>query len=271
MSLSSGGTGDERSTGDALTCERSAHTFGGVFGGVVVASFAVRVIFVVPAYQAEDSVGAVVSELAAAGGSDGVIVVDDGSRDRTGARAREAGATLLVHARNRGKGAALRTAFHEARRRGADAVVTVDADGQHPPDEAVRLARHPAPREALVLGVRNLLRDGAPRASRFSNGFSNLVLSGFGRRPLSDTQCGLRRYPLPETLLLGALSSGYAYEAEVVLRAARLGFPIVEVPIRVVYPPPEERVSHFHVVRDPARIVASVVGTVIGVPRRCES
>lgn len=212
-----------------------------------------------------------VSELAAAGGSDGVIVVDDGSRDGTAERAREAGATLLVHAENRGKGAALRTGFREARRRGADAVVSVDADGQHPPDEALRLAHHPAPREALVLGVRDLVRDGAPRSSRFSNGFSNVVLSGFGGRALSDTQCGLRRYPLPETLLLGALADGYAYEAEVVLRAARLGFPIEEVPIRVVYPPPEERVSHFHVVRDPARIVASVVSTVIAVPRRSAS
>lgn len=227
-----------------------------------------RVIFVVPAYQAEATVGDVVRELAASSGSEGVIVIDDGSRDRTAARAREAGGTLLIHPRNRGKGAALRSGFHEARRRGADAVVSVDADAQHPTEEAVRLARHPAPREALVLGVRDLARDGAPKASRFSNAFSNAFLSGFGRRALHDTQCGLRRYPLPETLLLGAMSDGYAYEAEVVLRAARLGFAIEEVPIRVVYPPPEERISHFHVVRDPARIVASVLTTVLSVPRR---
>jgi glycosyltransferase involved in cell wall biosynthesis len=228
----------------------------------------VRVMFVVPAYESERTVGAVVRELARTAGSEGVIVVDDGSRDATSARAKEAGGSVLVHPENRGKGAALRTGFVEARKRGADVVVSVDADGQHPPAEAVRLARHPAPRSALVLGVRDLERDGAPKASRFSNAFSNVFLSGFGGRTLHDTQCGLRRYPLPETLLLGGLSDGYAYEAEVVLRAARLGFAIEEVPITVVYPPPSERLSHFHVARDPARIVVSVLGTVVSVPRR---
>jgi hypothetical protein len=144
----------------------------------------------------------------------------------------------------------------------------VDADGQHLPEEAARIARDPAPREALVLAVRDLARDGAPPANRFSNAFSNAFLSWFGGRPLHDTQCGLRRYPLPETLELGARADGYAYEAEVLLRAARLGKPIVEVPVHVFYPPEEQRVSHFHVVRDPARIVASVLATTLFVRRQ---
>jgi glycosyltransferase involved in cell wall biosynthesis len=231
----------------------------------------VKILAVVPAFQAEQSVGGVVSGLLRAlPGRDApkVVVVDDGSTDGTAREAERAGAKLLRHERNLGKGAALRTGMLFAQDSGVGAVVTVDADGQHPADEAARLALDAAPREALVLGVRDLLRDGAPLANRFANGFSNVFLSWFGGVPLHDSQCGLRRYPVPETLALGARSDGYAFEAETLLRAARLGWRIVEVPVRVVYPPRSERVSHFHAVRDPARIVARVLETTWRVPRR---
>jgi glycosyltransferase involved in cell wall biosynthesis len=231
----------------------------------------VKVLAVVPAFQAETHVADVVlGLLRALPPSDGprVLVVDDGSTDQTAAEAERAGALVLRHQKNLGKGAALRSGMRFAEERGIGAVVTVDADGQHPPDEAARLARDDAPREALVLGVRDLARDGAPRPSRFSNGFSNVFLSWFGGITLHDSQCGLRRYPVPETLALGARSNGYAFEAETLLRAARLGWRIVEVPIRVIYPPPAERISHFHAVRDPARIVARVLETTFRVPKK---
>lgn len=227
------------------------------------------VLAIVPAYEAERTVAEVVRGLAAELGAETrIIVVDDGSTDRTAEQAAAAGAIVVKHAGNRGKGAALRSGFERALELGADAAVTVDADGQHPPAEAARVARHPAPRSALVLGVRDLARAGAPRANRFSNAFSNRFLSWFGGRKLADTQCGLRRYPLPEVSSLGARSPGYAFEAETVLRAARRGWDIVEVPVRVIYPPGAERVSHFHVVRDPARIVYRVVESTLAVPRR---
>jgi hypothetical protein len=228
----------------------------------------VRVLAVVPAYRAERSVGRVVRGLRESFGAraEPVIVVDDGSDDGTSAEAERVGALVVRHERNRGKGAALRTGFARALAEGADAVVTVDADGQHPAEEARKVADAVAPREALVLGVRDLVRDGAPGPNRFSNAFSNRVLSWFAGRKLADTQCGLRRYPLPEILELGATSDGYAFEAEAVLRSARLGRPIEEIPIRVVYPPAEERTTHFRSVRDPARIVFHVVRTVLTVP-----
>jgi hypothetical protein len=228
----------------------------------------VHVLAVVPAFQAERSVGSVVKGLRAALGEAPVIVVDDGSTDGTAREAEAAGAVVVRHSKNRGKGAALRTGFARALELGADAAVSVDADGQHPPEEAARVARHPAARTAYVLGVRDLVRDGAPRSSRFSNGFSNLFLSWFGGRRLADTQCGLRRYPLPEISTLGARSPGYAFEGESLLRAARRGWEIVELPVRVYYPPPRERLSHFHVVRDPARIIYRVLETTLFVRRR---
>jgi glycosyltransferase involved in cell wall biosynthesis len=225
----------------------------------------VRLAAIVPAYDAAASVGGVVEGLLASrafteGGAQ-VIVVDDGSSDATSSVATRAGAIVVRHPRNLGKGRALRTGFEHALGLGATLAVTVDADGQHPPVEAEKLALHGAAPEALVLGVRDLVRDGAPRPNQISNRISNFFLSRFTGQALSDTQCGLRRYPIAATLALGAVDDGYAFEAECVLRAARAGWPVVEVPVRVYYPPEEARVTHFHVVRDPARIVYRVLAT----------
>jgi glycosyltransferase involved in cell wall biosynthesis len=225
----------------------------------------VKVGFVVPAYEAGHTVQAVVrglfEQLAGEAADALVVVVDDGSSDATSEAARAAGARVLRHPRNLGKGCALRSGFAALREAGADAAVCVDADGQHPPAEALRLARHPAPQSALVLGVRDLIAAGAPAKNVFSNRFSNRFLSFALGTTLTDTQCGLRRYPLPQTLALGGRAAGYGYEAELILRAVLLGWQVVEEPVRVLYPPEGERVTHFHSVRDPARIVYRVLLT----------
>jgi glycosyltransferase involved in cell wall biosynthesis len=231
----------------------------------------VSVLTVIPAYQAERTVASVVTGLLRGllpAPNPRIVVVDDGSTDRTAAEAERAGAVVLRHPSNAGKGAALRTGMRFAVEHGFGSVLSVDADGQHPPEEAARVALADAPRDAFVLGVRDLARDGAPLLNRFSNGFSNVFLSWFAGSTIHDSQCGLRRYPVPETLELGARSDGYAFEAEALLRAARLGFRIVELPVRVIYPPASERVSHFHAVRDPARIVLRVLETTLRVRRQ---
>jgi glycosyltransferase involved in cell wall biosynthesis len=217
---------------------------------------------VVPALDAADTVGPVVEDLRAALRVP-VIVVDDGSKDATAEQARAHGAHVVCHEHNRGKGVALRSGLVEAARRGFDVAVSVDADGQHPGRSARAVLDASDDPRALVLGVRDLARDGAPPLNRFGNGVSNLFLSMFARSKLRDTQCGLRRYPVAETLALGARARGYAFEAEVVLRAIAAGLPLVEVLVEVVYPAKGERRTHFRSVRDPARIVATVVKTVL--------
>jgi glycosyltransferase involved in cell wall biosynthesis len=223
-----------------------------------------RACAIIPAYDAEGSVVEVIRAVHALWPERyAVFVVDDGSRDRTADVAREAGARVIVLPRNCGKGAALRAGMAEALAAGFDVAVTLDADGQHPADEARRLLDVSPDPEALVLGIRDLAGAGAPRKNRFSNGISNFFLSLFARRRLLDTQCGLRRYPLARTLDLDGEDPGYAYEAEIILRALAAGVAVVEAPVRVLYPPEGERVTHFDSVRDPARIIRRVVDTLV--------
>jgi glycosyltransferase involved in cell wall biosynthesis len=216
----------------------------------------------VPAFNAVETVGAVLDDLTRTLRVP-ILVIDDGSSDGTNEAAREGGAEVLRHDRNRGKGAALRTGLQAASARGFAAALTVDADGQHPASSARALLEASDDPGALVLGVRDLALDGAPSSNRFGNRVSNGFLSLFAGRALRDTQCGLRRYPVQETLALRARADGYAFEAEVVLRALAHGLRLIEVPVRVVYSPNELRRSHFRSVRDPLRIVATVARTVL--------
>ena len=224
-----------------------------------------RACILVPALDAERTIGGVVAELGRAIPelAHAIVVVDDGSRDATARIAEEHGAIVVAShpsGANRGKGAALRAGLDAARARGMTVALSVDADGQHPADEARRVLFAATAESALVLGVRDLARDGAPRANRFSNGISNHFLSSFARRPLADTQCGLRRYPVEETLALRTSGQGYDFEAEVLLRAVWSGLDVVEEPVRVLYP--DERTTHFRIGRDVGRIIRTVVATV---------
>jgi glycosyltransferase involved in cell wall biosynthesis len=221
-----------------------------------------RTCALVPAFDAAETIGRVVDDLLASLDVP-IIVVDDGSTDATWELARSHGAMAIRHQHNRGKGAAIRSGLTEAARHGFDVAVSVDADGQHPALSARTVLDGSADRRALVLGIRDLAHDRAPRLNRFGNGVSNRFLSIFAGRKLRDTQCGLRRYPVAETLALGARALGYAFEAEVVLRAVAAGLPIVEVPVGVIYPAERFRRTHFRSVRDPARILATVVRTVL--------
>jgi glycosyltransferase involved in cell wall biosynthesis len=222
------------------------------------------VAFVIPAHNEGPRIATVIRGVREAWpGSESppIVVVDDGSTDDTADAARDVGATVISHEANCGKGAALRTGFAHAVRMGAEVAVTLDADGQHPTDEAVRLALDPSPKDALVLGVRDLSAAGAPVANQISNRISNFFLSAFTLKRLADTQCGMRRYPIAKTVALGVGGRGFSFESEVILRASRAGWQIVQRGVGVVYP--ADRTSHFHSVRDPARIVSRISWTLL--------
>ena len=247
----------------SLGSAEGAHAFVGLHVG------SARACVIVPAYQAAASLEAVIDDLLATlhCAPESLLVIDDGSTDDTSGIARRRGVHVVRCPVNRGKGAALVRGLEEADHLGFGVALTVDADGQHPARSAAELlSASPSPGD-LVLGVRNLVRDGAPGKNRFSNGISNFFLSFFSGHPLKDTQCGLRRYPVKETLALGARAPGYAFEAEVILRSLAHKIPVIEHETRVIYPPEEQRVTHFDSVKDPMRIVVTVVRTLVELRR----
>jgi glycosyltransferase involved in cell wall biosynthesis len=245
----------------------------------------------IPAYNAEASIASVVRQAltitapatdapAAAPRPVPVLVVDDGSTDHTAAAAEAAGAVVLRHAGNRGKGAALQTGFAYALAHGAQAVLTLDADGQHDPAEAGALiAAHLADKESLVIGVRSFDPALMPRRSRIGNQISTFFISRFAGRPHRDTQSGYRIYP--RRLLTAPLRTRrFDTETELVLWAAKLGVPLREVPIRTIYAgrgaPPDAapsmpnlhdgaeqpvHKSHFRNLEDTLRVLRLVIGS----------
>jgi len=176
-----------------------------------------------------------------------VIVVDDGSTDQ-GCRSIQPtdGLRLVRHAVNQGKGAALLSGFREAMKI-ADWAITLDADGQHHPEDALDLVQAlPDGERPIVVGCRQgMLSAGAPWTSRFGRGFSNFWISMSGGPRIADSQSGFRIYPLPETLHLAVRAKRYQFEVEVLVKARWAGLPVIEAPIRVTYQSDGERVSHF--------------------------
>jgi isopenicillin-N N-acyltransferase-like protein len=222
-----------------------------------------RPAILIPAFDAVDTIAGVVRGLRRELGNDiPIFVVDDGSSDGTAEEARTAGAVVVRHDQNRGKGAAIRTGLVVARDAGCDVAVTVDADGQHPADQAARLLAADADEAAIVLGTRDLKNSGAPRGNVIGNRASNFFVSIFNRRRFRDTQCGLRRYPIRTTLALCTHDQRFGFEAEVIFAAMRARVPIHEEPVRVVYPPRSRHRTHYRAFGDTVHIVLRITATV---------
>jgi glycosyltransferase involved in cell wall biosynthesis len=180
-----------------------------------------------------------------------VLVVDDCSRDATSERAREAGATVVRHEVNRGKGAALATGFAWAAANGYEAAITLDGDGQHAPEEVPRfVSAWRATGADLVVGTRMRSRRGMPPGRALTNWFMSGVLSSLAGRKLTDTQCGYRLVRTSVWPGLAISTVGFDCESEMLVRACRLGLPVVEVPVRTIY---GDEVSSIRPFRDTLR------------------
>lgn len=176
-----------------------------------------------------------------------IFVVDDGSTDSTRENlALTVGVYLLRHDDNKGKGAALRTGFAEASKI-ADWAVTIDADGQHHPEDALKLVNAiPAGQRPIVVGMRTgMAGEHVPWTSRFGRKFSNFWVFVSGGPRMRDSQSGFRIYPLPEAVSLSVVARRYQFEVEILVRAKRNGIPVIEAPVNVSYAAAGERISHF--------------------------
>ncbi len=203
---------------------------------------------VIPAYREEKHIGDIVrrtrQEL------DHVLVVDDGSNDQTARRAREAGAEVIVHSENRGKGEAIKAGLRYWLDRQFTRVVILDSDGQHLPEEIDRfIAAAATAAEPTFFFVGNRMNNpvGMPFIRRIVNRYMSRQISGLCGQKIPDTQCGFRmldRQLIPE--LLGG-GQRFDYETEMLIVASRKGYRIESVPITTIY---SDEVSKISPVRD---------------------
>jgi glycosyltransferase involved in cell wall biosynthesis len=214
-----------------------------------------RTAVAIPALQAAASIADIVRRTRAV--LPDVLVVDDGSSDGTAQAARGAGAEVLTHTENRGKGAALVTAFGTLFGRGFDDVVTLDADGQHLPEEIPVLLKAAASGADLVLGTREHLFAEMVPARRVANRLSSWAISWAAGQPLADVQTGFRLYTRRLLEHTGFPEPRFDAESAVVVRAARGGFTIVTVPVRLGFAD-GRTTSHFRPLVDSVRIARSV-------------
>ena len=226
---------------------------------------------VIPAYNHGRQVGGVAEKALQFGLP--VIVVDDGSTDSTPqVLASLSGVTVIRHKENQGKGASPLTGFAAALRL-ADWAITIDADGQHNPEDILLLIQAvPEGQRPLVIGKRTGLGHGnVPWTSRWGRRFANFWVWASCGRWLSDSQSGFRVYPLPETLHLRTRARRYQFEVEIPVRAVWRGISIIEAPVHALYGPVEERVSHFRPWLDfwrNTRTFARLVATRVLIPSR---
>jgi len=204
-----------------------------------------RLAILIPVYNHADRIEAVIAGARTLGFP--LCVVDDGSTDAAATiLAEQKKMTVLRHGKNLGKGAALLTGFAALADK-VDWAVTLDADGQHDPaDIPALIAAIPPGSRPIVIGRREGMdAEDVPWTSRFGRGFSNFWVRCANGPRLSDTQSGIRIYPLPEVLGLGVRARRFQFEVEVLVRAAWAGIPVIEAPVRVSYQPVGKRVSHF--------------------------
>ncbi len=217
----------------------------------------------IPAYEPHERLVHLVAELRRSAPDLGVLVVDDGSGPayrRVFDAARAAGATVLAHTTNRGKGSALRTGFaHLARNHPGHDVVCADCDGQHSVVDVLRVAGEVARGDAaVVLGARRFTGD-VPARSRLGNTVTRQAFRLATGLRVQDTQTGLRGYPA--AMLGWLLSVGgdrFEYELSVLLRAAAAGYAVREVEIATIYLAGNES-SHFRPLVDSVRVVAPLL------------
>lgn len=216
----------------------------------------------IPCLNEEAAIRSVVESVLALGAP--VIVIDDGSDDRTPEIVASLPVTLLRHTERRGKGEALRRGFREALRQGYDAVLTMDGDGQHLASDIPRIvaaaAQYP---EHIVIGARLLDREQQPKGRRRANAVADWGISWACAQPIADTQSGQRWYPRAALDLVDLPAENFVFEAAILIAASRekkIG--VVSVPIASRYHG-EFRLSHFNPVGDVTRISTYTVGRVI--------
>jgi len=209
---------------------------------------------VIPVYNSRDSLLLLIERIQTVSQIP-IMVIDDGSVD--GLHAAELPeVTFVRHETNRGKGAALKTGFEQAKYMGFTHVLTLDADGQHDPAIILQFAEKMRKvSAALIVGVRDLLGHAMPFHRRLSNNLTSLILSLRTGIRVRDSQVGYRVYPLSDRRLWHSPEDGFQFESDIFIRAAKLKLEIIWQPVPVIY---TDESSHMHLFKDTLRFVRTI-------------
>lgn len=220
-----------------------------------------KCVVLIPTYNNAGTIAKVIADVKEY--SADIIVVNDGSTDDTkNILASIENIKVIDYPNNQGKGYALKLGLQKAYEWGFRYAITIDSDGQHYADDIPAfLDKIEEKPESLLIGARNLAADNMPSRNTFANKFSNFWYKVETGKTLSDTQSGYRLYPLEKLQNIHFITRRYEFEVEIIVRAAWRGVNVENIPIKVYYPPVEERVSHFRPLQDFTRI--SILNTVL--------
>ena len=214
----------------------------------------------IPSYNESKAIGGIVRELAAKGLS--VCVIDDGSTDETSAIAGDAGAFVIRHDRNKGKGASLRDGFAHILKKDFDAALVLDGDGQHCICDVDKFfSKMDSAGADIIIGNRMSDTSLMPVSRRLTNKFMSFLISKMCGHSIPDTQCGLRLIKNRVLRSVKLRSDNYEIESELLLKAARQGFKIESVPIKTIY---QDERSSINPVTDTVRFIAFLIRTMLG-------
>lgn len=211
-----------------------------------------KVAILIPAYEAADTLEKVLTGWFEFGAQpEQIWVIDDGSPDETSSVAIRMGVNLVAHKKNLGKGAAHKTGFKVILEKGYKWIMTIDADTQHDPGEATRFLSLEKNFD-LVIGTRRYNMVGMPFDRWFVNRLTSMVLSIYGGKVVTDSQCGYRLISAEVVKKIPLVTVRFDTESELVAKAMWAGFRLVEVPITTLYTSPR---SHINKLLDTLRFV----------------
>jgi glycosyltransferase involved in cell wall biosynthesis len=194
-----------------------------------------RIAVVIPAYNAGRTITELIQRVREFVDRKDVVVIDDGSQDETSPLALLAGATLLMHDGNKGKGEALKTGFGFVLAHDYSAVITMDADLQHAPDSIPDFIRRAQSFSGILIGTRERNLRIMPFARWLTNQLTSVIVSILSGVTVRDSQSGYRLIPIEVLREVQLKSSKYDLESEILIKAARKGFGIEEVSISTIY------------------------------------
>lgn len=193
-----------------------------------------RTCVIIPAYNEEKTVQVLITSVKRY--VPDVLVISDGSTDRTEELAKEGGAVVISFENNLGKGKVLKDGFDYALKNNYDAVITMDADGQHSPADIPNIInRASSPKAGIVVGNRMANPENMPVLRFTTNILMSLIISLICRQNIPDSQCGFRLIKSDVLRKIRLFSANYEIESEVLIKASRLGFRVISAPIKSVY------------------------------------